>query len=205
MALFGKKNNNRDTTNLNSENIIKNPTVGSKISRCMVIDGPIRSCEPITIDGKVNGQIECDDCVVISHGAFVSGKIFAKEVIVDGIVEAPIEADSVVVSKNGLLTGYIIATDVVIEGKSDGDILAKETLIVKNGADVTTVEVKTQIATIEGEISGTIIASEIVDLKSSATVDGDIYTDDIQRTKGATLLGSINRYNEYIELEASNS
>ena len=197
MALFGKKNNIKNATSLDGKDIIKNPTTGSKISRCMTINGPLKSCEPIIVYGKVNGQIECDDCIIITKGAFVSGKILAKEVRIDGIVEAPIEADIVVISKSGLLTGYIIATNVIIEGKSDGDILAKELLDVKRGANATTVETEGQIVTIDGEISGTILASEIVDLKSAATVDGNIYVDDLQRSKGATVLGSINRYNDF--------
>ncbi len=198
MRIFKKKSALNKDKSLTSSDIIKTPKNGSKISRCMVINGPIKSCEPIVIDGIVNGEVVCEDSVIVSSGAIVKGEIYAKEVRIDGIVEAPIEANLVAISKDGSLTGYMIVTDAFIEGKSDGDILVKESLYIQKGAKVSTLETKAQVITISGEIIGDIIASEIVDLKKSAIVDGNIYTDELETQKGSVIFGLIYRYNEYI-------
>ncbi len=168
--------------------------IGSRVSQCAMIQGCVKSCEPIVIDGSIDGTISCDDLVIVNKNAYVNGTIYAKEVRVYGVVDGPIEAEVVVISATGKHTGYIVAINIVIDGVNDGDILARERLLINKDAKVIAVDINTQIVTVYGDISGVIRASEIVDLKKSGVINGDIYTDNFQAHSSGVIWGLVQRY-----------
>ena len=191
MAFFKSRNkeSKKDTTTS-----IKTPNLGSKISRCMVINGDIISCESIIIDGRVNGDIVSVKNVSVHRGAIVIGKIQAKEVRVDGILEGPIEANTIKIGEDATTEGYMIGDDITIAGECDGDILAKNTLVIKKGANVTTLETKAKVVKIEGLIRGKIIATQLLEITDSGIVEGDIKTKGYHSSSGSKVTGSICRY-----------
>jgi len=174
--------------------LIKTPILGSKISRCMVINGDIVSCESIVVDGRVNGSVISSKSVVLSRGAIIVGKIKAKKVRVDGILEGPIEAEIIEVTSKAKSVGYMIANDIVIEGESDGDILAKNKLLIKKDANVNTIEAKAKDIKIVGTIAGNIVATNFLEIATSGLVKGDIKAKEYLKSGGAKVTGTICRY-----------
>jgi cytoskeletal protein CcmA (bactofilin family) len=193
MAFFKDKTKPKD-----EELLIKTPTAGSKISRCMAINGDVVSCESIVVDGRINGDIVCDKSVVISNGAIVVGKIKAKEVRVDGALEGPIEAEIIEIGKSAVTEGYMIAMSITISGRCDGDILAENTLIVEEGADVTTLEAKAKIVKVASTFRGDITATELLEINDTGLVDGNVNTKEYFSSSGSRVTGSIKRYVGYI-------
>lgn len=160
----------------------------------MSINGSVKSCESIVVDGTINGDVTCDDTILISRGAFVTGSIIAKEIVVDGIVKGPLEANSVVVNCNAIQTGYIIATDIKILGIVDGDILARESLVIEKSAKVKAYDIKAQIITMSGSVEADVTATEIIEMKCGAVISGDLSTNDLQIDGQSKVLGQVKRY-----------
>jgi len=181
--------------------LIKTPTSGSKVSRCMAINGDVISCESIIVDGRVNGDIICDKSVIVESGAIVFGKIKAKEVRVDGTLEGPIESEIIEIGKDAVTEGYMIAMSITISGRCDGDILAENTLIVEECADVTTLETKAKIIKVAGTIRGDITATELLEINDNGLVDGNVKTKEYFSSSGSRVTGSIRRYVGYISNE----
>ena len=186
----------KDRMEFDSEVLIKTTSRGAFLSRCMTITGDVKSCEPITIEGIINGNIVCEDIVIIEKGAIVNGKIEAKEVRVDGKLIGPIEATLVEVTDFADIQGYILTKAAVINGKVDGDILAKETLEIGKNGYITTLECKSKVIFLEGKIVGNIEATELLDIKKSASINGDILTKELKSEPGSKILGSIKSYKE---------
>ena len=184
--------------------LIKTPMTGSKISRCMAINGNVVSCESIIVDGRVNGDIICDKSVIIENGAIVFGKIKAKEVRVDGTLEGPIEAEIIEIGKDAVTVGYMIAISITVSGKCDGDILSENTLIVEEKADITTLETKAKIIKIAGTIRGDITATELLEINDNGLVEGNVKTKEYFSSSGSRVTGSIRRYVGYISNKSSN-
>ena len=188
MAIFDSK---EELNEFKEDILIKTPNSGAVISKCMSIEGGLKSCEPIVISGQINGNIICEDIVVILNTGRVKGKIEAKEVRLDGNIEGPIEASIVELTETSKQEGYILATTAIINGELDGDIAAKESLEIGKDAKVTTYECKADTITVEGELNGLITANKLLDLKSSAKVRGDISTKELNSELGSQIIGSI--------------
>ena len=194
MALFKKAQSEDNYIEFVEDILIKTPTNGSVVSKCMVVNGDIKSCEPIIIEGKVEGNIKCEDIVVVLSGGFVAGKIEAKEVRLDGQIEGPIEANIVEQLKDAKQEGYILANVAVLNGAVDGDIVCKESLEIGADAKIECYECKAEIITIEGDFTGVIEATKMLDVKAGAKVRGQIKTKELKSEIGSQILGSIKNF-----------
>jgi len=194
MALFKKQQPEDTYIDYVDDILIKTPTNGSEISKCMVINGDIKSCEPITIEGSIKGNIKCEDIVVVLSSGSVVGKIEAKEVRLDGRVEGPIEANIVEQLKGAKQVGYILADIAILNGAVDGDIVCKESLEIGADANIECYECKAEIITIEGNLAGAIEATKMLDVKASAKVKGEIKTKELKSEMGSQILASIKSF-----------
>jgi len=79
--MFGRK-----TTHAASE-----PTV---LGRGAVVEGTIRACGPIQIDGQVDGTLLVDGAVSVGPNGSVTGELVADEIAVGGRVEGKLTARS---------------------------------------------------------------------------------------------------------------
>ncbi len=184
-------------------NLLYSPSVGSKISRCMVVNGAVKSCEPIIVDGTVNGNIVCDDSVVVQKSGIVNGKIEAKTILLEGKVEGPLEANTIELREEANLTGYILAKRAKIAGSVDGDILAKEYLEVSKDARLITYECVADTMVVKGYIQGEVTANIVLDIRASATIEGDIRVRELKAEGSSKIFGSISRIG--VQDEASDS
>ena len=185
--------------NEEERSLVNIPEVGSKISRCMVIEGEVKSCEPIIIDGTINGNVVCDDCVVVQKSGIVKGKIEAKTILLEGIVKGPLEAKDIELSSSAKLTGYILANRAKIAGSVDGDILAKEYLEVCEDARVLTYECVSAKMVVKGYIQGDVVANELLDIRAGAVIEGDAKVKEFQTEGSAKVLGAISRVAQEVE------
>jgi len=190
MAFFKDKKTGESKNSIVEEII----NLGSKISRCMVVNGNVISCEAIVVDGRVNGDIISNKNVILNRGSIVVGKIKAKEVNVDGILEGPIEARVINIGKSAITEGYMIGENITIAGECDGDILVKESLIIEESANVTTLETKAKTVKVSGVLRGDILATEFLIIDKSGLVDGNIKTKEYFRSGNSKVTGTISRF-----------
>ena len=193
MEIFNSKTK-KNLTEDQDDILIKTPTNGAVISKCMSVNGNIKSCEPITIEGQVVGDILCEDIVVILFGGSITGKIEAKEVRVDGRVEGPIEAKIVEQTKTAKQEGYIVADIAIINGSIDGDILCRETLEIGLDGNIECYECRAEIITVDGKLSGNITASKLLEAQENSTLKGNIKAKELKSEAGSKILGSIENF-----------
>lgn len=99
-------------------------------------------------------------------------------------------------SHNTIGAGTIIKGEIIIEGNVridgsvHGSITSKGKIVVGKTGKIEG-EVECQTAAISGEIKGKFITHDLISIKSSAKLEGDIYYGKIEVDKGATIDGSL--------------
>ena len=190
-----RKNAKDVSPELEEDILVTTPTHGTFISKCMSITGDIKSCEPITIEGTVTGDIVCEDIVVVLYGGLVAGKIEAKEVRIDGRVIGPIEVNIVEQLSSAINEGYILADIIILNGTSDGDILCRETLEIGKGSNIKSDECKAEIVTINGDFSGNIVATKLIEIQDNSNIKGSIKAREIKSEMGCKISASLDIIN----------
>lgn len=76
------------------------------------------------VDGTVVGHVTVEQSLIISQTGRVVGDVFAGKLIVNGVVEGTVHANSLEILENGRVQGTIFTDDLSIErgGKFIGDI-----------------------------------------------------------------------------------
>ena len=184
-----------------SARLVEAPKVGGKVSRCMIVNGNLKSCEPIIVDGIVNGDILCDDSVVIHKGGRVHGKIEASSILLEGHCEGPLEAKRVELTVGAQLVGYIVAYLVRVAGSVDGDILARELLEICSSGRVVAYEAISEKVVVKGYLRGEVTAKELLDIRTTATIEGDVQVKELRTEGSGKIFGAISR----IEVEKNQS
>ncbi len=87
------------------------------IGQSIFIKGELTGNEDMTIEGKVEGNIQLKDHnVTIGSSGTIKAEIFAKNITIMGTVEGDVHAESLVeIKKTGNLNGDIVAPRVIIE------------------------------------------------------------------------------------------
>jgi cytoskeletal protein CcmA (bactofilin family) len=80
------------------------------------------------------------------------------------------------------------SNDLIIDGKIDGEVSSDGSLTVGENAYVTG-EIRTKSVVIFGRVQGNITVSERCELKSSATLEGDVIAGTLAIEEGATFMG----------------
>ena len=93
--------------------------------------------------------------------------------------------------KGTQVEGSIVApSDFRIEGTLEGDLDCQAKLIIGPSGKVTG-QVKCKTAMIEGNFDGTLTVAELLEVRDSARVEGDVTYGKIKIDAGAVLLGTI--------------
>lgn len=88
---------------------------GSFFGKTMRIEGEITSDEDITIEGKVNGQLEVSKTLTIGRDGYVNGEISANVVRISGEAEGHIKAsEKLEISSEGKYNGNIQSDKIVV-------------------------------------------------------------------------------------------
>src|SRR3981081_4574630 len=90
------------------------------------------------------------------------------------------------IGKSLVVQGKVISTeDLTIDGRVEGTIeLGDHSLTIGTGAAIEA-DLVAQRIIISGAVTGNILASEVVDLRATASVDGDITTPRLVMAEGA--------------------
>ena len=109
MAVFSK-----GSGKFNSETTI--------ISEGAYIKGELACGSVLYIEGHVDGMIKSSNTVVIGKNGKVTGIISASKVVVNGVFEGNVDADSVEILSGGFVLGDICSDSLSIEtgGRFDG-------------------------------------------------------------------------------------
>ncbi len=190
------KNNLKETTNEVEDNIlVRTPTSGTFISKFISIQGDIKSQEAITIEGRITGNIACEDIVVILPDGIITGEIEAKEVRIDGKVKGSLKAKIVEQSQSATIEGDILADIVILNGSSVGNILCRETLEIGEDANVKSNKCIAETITIDGCITGNVVASKLIELEKNATLKGSIKAKEIKSELGCKISAKVDIFN----------
>ena len=115
MAIFNKSNNQ----SISETTII---SLGAKI------EGKFNFSSMLHVDGDINGLVHSDSIVVVGKNGIIKGELKADKVIVNGIFEGELEANSLEILSGGLVSGNIIIKEISIEngGKFIGNSKIEE-------------------------------------------------------------------------------
>lgn len=116
MAIFNKSNISRN----NSETTI--------ISSGAKIEGQFRFDSILHLDGEINGEVYSTSIVVIGKSGVLKGKLHADKVVVNGILEGELDANSLEILSGGFVNGNIVIRQIAIEngGKINGTSQTKD-------------------------------------------------------------------------------
>ncbi len=100
---FARKTNNGNVT-----------TVPSIISEGTELKGDVNSKGMVHIDGKLIGNVNCDELVIGTNG-YVKGYVNAKKIQIYGVFEGTADADDLYIAQNAKLIGDINHITLAIE------------------------------------------------------------------------------------------
>ena len=194
MALFGDKKEKK-VPKQTKPNKISSATI---ITACMTVTGNLDGTDTIHIDGKVIGNINVNNTLVIGKSGIVEGDIEAKHVIINGVFKGTIKCENLEVLKTGEVSRFIEAKHLVLDGKVDGDITGSESIEVLENANIQAVSLKSKAITVHGQIQGTVIASEILEIGAKGFVEGQITVKNIKTEEGGRIIGTMSTYEEKV-------
>lgn len=189
MAFFGS-NDKANTVTTGSKN---STTI---ITGCMNIKGNIQGCGTIHIDGKVDGDIQVKESVVIGQSGSVKGYIKSKKVIVSGTVEGSIECDVLEVTQTGTISNKIIAKEMSADGKIDAIINVQNAIHITDNANIVTEEMLSKNIVVNGKIDGNVTATELLEINKNGRVKGKMVVKKIKVSEGGLMLGTMLTYDE---------
>ena len=84
------------------------------IAKSLKIEGIVTAEGKVRIDGKLMGDLTCTS-LVISENAEITGTVTANTVVVDGVVQGPINGGDVILKSDANVVGDIHHTTLTIE------------------------------------------------------------------------------------------
>ena len=196
MAIFGSSDKVDTKKSVHSTTII---------TGCMNINGDIKGCGMIHIDGIVHGDLNIDETVVIGASGSVYGNIKSKKVIVSGKLEGSVSCTSLEVTKTGIISDKIVAKDIVADGTVDATLIADESIRVTENANITTEHMQSKYITVNGHINGNVTASELLEINKDGEVKGKMIVKKIKVTEGGLMLGTMLTYDASDDVKTAKS
>ncbi len=96
------------------------------------------------------------------------------------------------ISGSILVRGDVVSTeDLVIDGKVEGTIeLGDHSLVIGPGA-VVVADLSAKVVTVSGSVVGNVLGAARVELKATASIEGDVTAPTFVMEEGATLKGKV--------------
>lgn len=104
------------------------------IGEDVTLKGNLNSKTSIRVDGKIQGDINSQNLIIIGEKAEITGNLYSECIIVFGTIEGNIKSTEIQIKKTGKITGDITVQVVEIEkgGKYNGSLIMNEEQILKN-------------------------------------------------------------------------
>ena len=192
MALFRDKKETKTSKPVKSDKI----SSATIITVCMTVTGNLDGTDTIHIDGKVIGNINVNNTLVIGKSGIVEGNIEAKHVIINGKLDGTIKCENLEVLQTGEVSKFIEAKHLILDGKIDGDITGSESIQVLENATIQAVSLRSKMITVHGQVQGTVIASELLEIGAKGFVEGQITVKNIKTEEGGRMIGTMSTYEE---------
>jgi len=94
----------------------RSPDSESMIGETLVVEGEIRSEEPLVIKGKVKGNIHVSRQLIVEESGQVTGDLNGREITIRGTVKGKVlSAQKLVISSSGDFTGNIAVDKLIIQ------------------------------------------------------------------------------------------
>jgi cytoskeletal protein CcmA (bactofilin family) len=101
------------------KNIIEEaPTLGNVNRICdgTEIKGSVKSSTDFRIDGKIEGNIQCDGKIIIGEKSYIKGEIVSKNMEISGRVDGTVSVDGLLSFKStAVVDGEITTNKLIIE------------------------------------------------------------------------------------------
>ncbi|MCE3220633.1 polymer-forming cytoskeletal protein [Vibrio diabolicus] len=112
MGIF---NQNRGTTSSSAASTL--------IAKGCAVSGELKVENDVQIDGIVDGQINVEGTLVVAESGRVNGEIYAKQLIINGMMDGNCHAEHIQVLAKGRVSGRIWSNNLSIEpgGKFFGE------------------------------------------------------------------------------------
>lgn len=94
---------------------IRHSDTPTLVSKACTITGEVNASAFVRIDGKVKGDVSSEEGLIIGETGYVKGNIQTKELVIFGVVEGKIFAESVEIRNTGKVYGEISTGNVSIE------------------------------------------------------------------------------------------
>ena len=169
------------------------------ITECMNIEGNIKGCGTMHIDGTIRGDIYVEDALIIGEKGKVIGTIRSKQVLVSGTIEGSLVCDTLEVTKTGHISNDIKAKKVTSDGTLEASILVEESINITDNGKVKASKMESKHVTVSGHVSGNIVATELLEVNKNGQTKGEMVVKKIKVAEGGLVLGTMLTY------EASNS
>ena len=96
--------------------IVSTPKNKNILGNGVEIKGSIRFSDDLTIDGRIEGEVTSDGCLIVGQNGFIRGEIMTGSVIIFGKVEGNVTAqDRCELKDNTVMTGDITAGNLSME------------------------------------------------------------------------------------------
>lgn len=82
---------------------------GAQMTGKLAVDGDI------TVEGRIEGDVQCDNAIKVEHGGQVKGEMTSQRIIINGHVEGRICAGVVAIQAQGVVIGDIFSDELSIE------------------------------------------------------------------------------------------
>jgi len=169
------------------------------ITSCMNIEGNIKGCGTIHIDGTVHGDLNIDESVVIGKSGVVYGNVHSKKVMVSGKLKGSLSCDILEVTQTGSISNKIEAREIISDGTLEATLLASDLIHITQNGKVETEKMESKHIVVNGHIVGSVIASELLEINKDGQVKGEMTVKKIKVAEGGLMLGTMLTY------EASNA
>ena len=87
---------------------------GTVIAKGLKIVGSVTAEGLVEVNGQIDGELHCTS-LIIARGAHVNGTVAAERVVVDGMVEGPIQGGEVILKSQAHVVGDIHHQSLAIE------------------------------------------------------------------------------------------
>ncbi|MEF1292003.1 bactofilin family protein, partial [Vibrio sp. M260118] len=104
MGIFSR---NRRTTSSTATSTI--------IAKGCSVSGEFKVENDIQIDGKVTGQMHVEGTLIVAESGELNGEVYAKQLIVNGLLDGNCYADRVQVLSKGSVSGKVWSSNLSIE------------------------------------------------------------------------------------------
>jgi cytoskeletal protein CcmA (bactofilin family) len=164
------------------------------ITSCMEMQGDIRGCGSLYIDGILHGNIETEEGVTVGREGKVFGQITTRHLTVSGTIEGKVVAQEIDVTQSGVVSDNIQTKILRCDGTLKANIQASDAIEITSNGRVETPHMESRHVIISGSVVGNLTATELLEIEQTGRIEGEMTITKIKVAEGGTVLGQMQTY-----------